>query len=991
MDSDALRPLFRQEYQRVRAQLLPLLEALDPQRLDKDAVEPLRRRFLALKSAAGVVRLDWLERLAELAEQRLGQALAGSRPLVDADLRAMRAMLDLAAPIAEAEGAAWGAAAESARAAVAPLFAQLRGQRSGEQPLAGAQAAAQAAAPAVPPAVPPAAEAPAPPPAAPPAASPPPAAAAAASRPPVIAPALPPASAAAAKGKAAMQGKMLELFRHEVGEHGDAIQRALLRMEASPEQAVTQVMPIMRAAHAIKGAARAVRVEPAVQLAHAFEDRLQAAQRGSAPISTADVELFLQVNDLLLQVAREAAEPQAATQEAVRRALAALALSSRPADATLTGTLPAPLQSAAPAQPAPPAAAPVAAPPPSDAVPPPATQVAQQPASAPPAEVAQPPSAQAPARGATIAVAEALAAKGDGTLRVLAEPVNALLGLSAQQVVESAQLRSFQMELRQLRLDAKAAIDQLEELHQLLGAPQVGTEIGSAIHALRNGLRDKRKRLGEFSDHFYAYAGGAEHMAQRMYRNAMQIRLRPLGDILMGFPRMVRDLARKLDKRVRLVMQGEELSLDREVMERLEAPLTQLLRNAIDHGIEPAPLRAAAGKPEVGEIRIRVQPHAGMLALDVADDGGGIDPERIRRTLVKRGMHALEAQRLSRADLYEQLFKPGFSTADEVTEVSGRGVGLDVVRASLHDIGGSVRVSSTLGVGTTFHLLVPLSRSVVRAVVVDVAGEVYGFPLARIGRLLRVPASALPAGRRVHYVHVAGSNVRLVSLASLLELGEAPLADDTITAVAIDNHNRPFAFVVGRVLGEFDLSVRPIDARLGRVSDLSAAALLPDGRPVLIIDVDDLLRSAERQDDPRTLTRAAGAADGGAARQRRILVTDDSISVRELVRQLLVGRGYHVEVAVDGSDAWRKVRDEPFDMLITDVDMPRMDGIQLTRSVKQDPNLRKMPVMIVSYRDHPEDRARGMEARADCYVTKSDFHDERFLELVGDLLGAVDA
>ncbi|MCX8005238.1 MAG: response regulator, partial [Burkholderiaceae bacterium] len=578
----------------------------------------------------------------------------------------------------------------------------------------------------------------------------------------------------------------------------------------------------------------------------------------------------------------------------------------------------------------------------------------------------------------------------DSTLRVQAEPVNALLGMSAQQVVESAQLRNFQGELRQLRLDAKTAIDQLEELHQLLGAPQVGTEIGSAIHALRNSLRDNRKRLGDFSDHFYAYAGQAEHMAQRMYRHAMQIRLRPLGDILMGFPRMVRDLARKLDKRVRLVLQGEELSLDREVMERLEAPLTQLLRNALDHGIEPAPVRLAAGKPEVGELRIRVQPHAGMLAVEVSDDGGGIDPERIRRTLVKRGLHALEAQRLSRAELYEQLFKPGFSTAAEVTEVSGRGVGLDVVRASLHDIGGSVRVTSSVGVGTTFHLLVPLSRSVVRAVVVDVAGEVYGFPLARIGRLLRVPASALPVGRRVHYVHVAGSNIRLVSLASLLELGEAPLSGEEITAVAIDNHNRPFAFVVGQVLGEFDLSVRPIDARLGRVSDLSAAALLPDGRPVLIIDVDDLLRSAERQDDPRALTRA-GAGDAASTRQRRILVTDDSISVRELGRQLLVGRGYHVEVAVDGSDAWRKVRDEPFDMLITDVDMPRMDGIQLTRSVKQDANLRKMPVMIVSYRDHPEDRARGMEARADCYVTKSDFHDERFLELVGDLLGAADA
>ncbi|MCU0753907.1 MAG: response regulator [Xanthomonadales bacterium] len=449
---------------------------------------------------------------------------------------------------------------------------------------------------------------------------------------------------------------------------------------------------------------------------------------------------------------------------------------------------------------------------------------------------------------------------------------------------------------------------------------------------------------------------------------------------------MVRDLAERLGKRVQLKIEGSERFVDRDVLLKLEAPLTQLIRNAIDHGVEAPAERRAAGKPEAATLSIRVEPWQGMLLIELSDDGRGVDPDRVRQRLLDTGQDARRVQSMDQAALLDQLFAAGFSTAARVSELSGRGVGLDLVRQSLHEIGGSVRISSQRGVGTSFQLLVPVSRAVVRSVVVRVAGEQYGFPLARIERLLKLPHTELAERSLWQFVHLGGQNVVLLSLAGLLELGPARETGDLV-AVVISDQQHQYAFAVEAVLGEFDLNVRPIDPRLGRVADLSAAALLPDGSPVLLIDVDDLLRNAERTERE---ARVAGIGRPQRTTQRRALVVDDSISVRELERQLLRGAGFEVEVAVDGADGWNKVRDSRFDIVITDVDMPRMDGIALTRSIKQDPRLRHLPVVIVSYRDRPEDRARGLEARADSYITKSDFQDERFLAVVADLIGPVD-
>jgi two-component system sensor histidine kinase and response regulator WspE len=380
-----------------------------------------------------------------------------------------------------------------------------------------------------------------------------------------------------------------------------------------------------------------------------------------------------------------------------------------------------------------------------------------------------------------------------------------------------------------------------------------------------------------------------------------------------------------------------------------------------------------------------------MLAIDISEDGAGIDLARVRARLVDSGRLGSEAAAaLSEQALREHLFAPGFTTRSEVTEVSGRGVGLDVVRESIERLDGSVRLSTRQGHGTTFHLLVPISRAVTRALAVRSASEVYAFPSLRIDRVVRGERGDVVSEQGLQYLPLSGRNIGLVPLAELLDLGITRSQGERLDVVVVEHQGRLVGFVVDEFLGEYDLATRPLDARLGRVADVGAVALLTDGTPVVLLDVDDLMRSALGR-ERASLAAAAQPADGGTARRKRVLVVDDSISVRELERQLLAGRGFEVEVAVDGVDAWTRLRDESFDLLITDVDMPRMNGIELTRSIKQDPRLRSLPVVIVSYRDRPEDRRRGLEARADSYLTKSDFQDESFLKLVHQLIGSAQA
>jgi len=417
------------------------------------------------------------------------------------------------------------------------------------------------------------------------------------------------------------------------------------------------------------------------------------------------------------------------------------------------------------------------------------------------------------------------------------------------------------------------------------------------------------------------------------------------------------------------------------------------LRNAVDHGCETPEQRQLASKSPEGTILLEARHSAGTLLVTVTDDGGGVQLERVRERVLKQKLASpAVAEQLTKAELLEFLFLPGFTLKDTVTEISGRGVGLDVVQNMVRSVRGNLRISTQPGRGLRVQLQLPLTLSVLRALLVEVAGEPYAFPLAQITRALRLQREGIETLENRPHFRFDGQQVGLLAAHQVFDCGPPKPAGNDLPVVVLGDRNARYGLVVDRFLGERELVVQPLDGRLGKVKDISAAALMEDGAPVLIVDVDDMVRSIEKLLSEGLLTQVQrGGLELTDRKQKRILVVDDSLTVRELVRKLLANRGYLADVAVDGMDGWNAVRASHYDLVITDVDMPRLDGIELAALIKKDPQLKSLPVMIVSYKDREEDRLRGLEAGADYYITKDSFHDEALLQAVVDLIGAPDA
>jgi two-component system sensor histidine kinase and response regulator WspE len=407
----------------------------------------------------------------------------------------------------------------------------------------------------------------------------------------------------------------------------------------------------------------------------------------------------------------------------------------------------------------------------------------------------------------------------------------------------------------------------------------------------------------------------------------------------------------------------------------------------VDHGLESPDQRRAAGKPDTGKIVLSARHHAGMLTVQVRDDGRGINPKAVRRKVLDRQLVPPDlVANLGRDELFEFLFLPGFTTAGAVTEVSGRGVGLDVVQSMVQEVSGSVRVESEPGHSTTFTLRLPVTLSVMRAALADISGEPYAFPLSRLQRILRVdPDECHPVQGRQQLL-LDGRSVGLIGGAEIFGLTETRAAGGQLSVIVLGEGDRLYGLVVDRFIGEQDLVVRPLDSRLGHVPHISSAAIMDSGEPLLIVDVEDLLRSMQQRLSEGRLRGLRSLSHQEASRAKRVLVVDDSLTVREVERQLLGAHGYDADVAVDGRDGWTALSTGSYDLLITDIDMPRMNGIELIQAVRGDERLADLPVIVVSYKDREQDRLLGLEAGANAYLTKGSFHDDTFINTVSDLM-----
>jgi two-component system chemotaxis sensor kinase CheA len=467
----------------------------------------------------------------------------------------------------------------------------------------------------------------------------------------------------------------------------------------------------------------------------------------------------------------------------------------------------------------------------------------------------------------------------------------------------------------------------------------------------------------------------------RLTGTARRLRQRSLRDLTETLPRVVRDVAVEVGKQARLVVTGEDVEADRVVVEALREPLLHLVRNAVDHGLETPAERRAVGKPEEGNITVAVTLRGDRLRVAIGDDGRGLDLAAIRRGIEQRGRIAPGDP----AALQRTIFDEGFSTRERATTLSGRGVGLGIVRVSVERVGGTVDVASHAGRGATFTLEVPLSIATLRALTVDVDGSLFGIPSAYVQRVDRIEARRVARIDGRAMLTGDGPPTPVVALATLLGAPFAdPPATDLLQLVTVETSGQRLALVVDDLRDERELIVRPLDHGGAAASALTVgAALLGDGEVVLVLGVAVLMG-----DTTTIATIAMPLTDRFDPSTRRILVVDDSITSRTLEQSVLSAAGYDVVTAVDGLEGWRVIERGDVSLVVSDVEMPHLDGIGLCQRIRASQRTASLPVILVTSLDQPSERARGLEAGADAYVTKSGFDQDILLDTVRQLLGA---
>ena len=790
---------------------------------------------------------------------------------------------------------------------------------------------------------------------------------------------------------------MIELLRVEAESQAQILTDGLLALESDPSN-LEEIEKMMRAAHSVKGAARMVGLDPIVTIAHSLEDCFVAGQKGELIIQQAHIDLFLSGVDLLNTIVHLQGEAGSKWLKDNYSSLDNfvnncnnIILSHGSATPTVKTISPAPIPvtpkpAAAPQKHAPVTASATA----TEAKAPPVTKARKSSTTIKPVKKEdllkrKPKSTNDKKQNESKKPAQNTK---DAAIRVSASSLNRLMGLAGESMVESRWIRPFADSLLTLKRRQVDLIGSLDVLRDAIESIDIDDQSGGIMKETQQKAASCREVLTNHISELESYDRRVTNLADRLNREVITSRMRPFSDGVQGFQRMVRDVARSLGKQVKLEIEGLSTQVDRDILEKIEAPLNHLLRNSVDHGIEMPNDREAEGKPSQGTIKLQAGHSSGMLTILIEDDGKGVNTERLREKIIEKNMTTTDmALNMTDAELMEFLFLPSFSTRDQVTEISGRGVGLDVVHSVVQEMRGVVRATSELGKGTRFHMQLPLTLSVIRALLVEISGEPYAVPLARIDQTLKIERDDIETLEGRQYFTLGSQHIGIVSAHQVLDLDAPPTSEGQIQLIILGERLNRYGLLVERFLGERDLVVQVLDARLGKIKNIAAAAILDDGTPTLIIDVDDLLRSVDVIISKDRVDNVSKVGEDGHHEIKRILVVDDSITVREVERNLLEAQGYVVDVAVDGMDGWNAARMSNFDLIISDVDMPRMNGFEFVSMLKRDPRLKATPVMIVSYKDREEDRIRGLEAGADYYLTKGSFHDDTLMNAVEDLIG----
>jgi two-component system chemotaxis sensor kinase CheA len=753
-------------------------------------------------------------------------------------------------------------------------------------------------------------------------------------------------------------GKLRATFRIEAEEHLQAISSGLLELEkAIPDERRQELVEnIFREAHSLKGAARSVNLMAVVTLCQALESVFSAFKRRAVSVLPAHLDLLHETVESLSQLVKSAeGEPQPSDEGRAAQLLEGLQ-EIRQGSPRAAGRE----KSAGPA------AAPRQAP-----------------------EGPTPPSSEKGGAADTVRIRiarldslflqaqEALAAGLNARRQVVV-----WRDILAEVVAGRRRLRELNPDLQALRRNLEAPATSPRDARRALPGQRVLEYLsgqGDFLKSLESRLRSAARMVELDQDEL-------DSTLKTLLEEAKQTLMLPCSGLLGIFPPLARSLAREQGKDVRLAIQGEDIEIDKRILEELKDPLTHIVRNCIDHGIEKPELRQRTRKPAVGTVTILLAQRNGKIELTVSDDGAGIDIEKVRAAAVKHGLFTPEeAAQLDGHRALDLVFESGISTSPMITDLSGRGLGLAIVREKVERLGGIVTVESRPEVGTTLRLVLPVTLATFRGVLLRVTDQHFVIPTAQVERVLRMERKEIKTVENQETIPLDGQAVSLVRLGEVLELAPRTRLEtggEQVTMMVLRSGEKRIAVAVEEVLSEQEVLVKSLGKQLARVRNIAGATVLGAGRVVPILNVPDLMKSAIK-------VRAAAVPAVVAAEipaRRAVLVAEDSITARTLLKNILESAGYDVKTAVDGTEALTMLKSERFDLLVSDIDMPRMNGFELTAKVRADKKFPELPVVLVTALESREDRERGIEAGANAYIVKSNFDQSDLLSVINRLI-----
>ncbi|MDQ6993033.1 MAG: response regulator [Mariprofundus sp.] len=758
--------------------------------------------------------------------------------------------------------------------------------------------------------------------------------------------------------------QILDVFSIELEEQLLSISNSLLQLERASSEVdrVAELESIFRAAHNIKGAARAIDVKHVADIAHHLESLFsQLKQQSGEQSSTHAIDLAFETLDVIkscMTAYLSDKEPEidlAQLYERLECSLEVIATQNT-----------------------------VTEPPSVSEVVPVAPDVVTLDGISGDAHVQQAVATSRVEEPAKL-VGTALS---DGILRVSAAKIDQLIASGEEMQSAHTEMGLHSVEMKQLKNEMLQLCELLQpikfmlktnrftpsqkklygELKKVVNIGQVMKQRSECLHAsMHTAMVDFGFVTAELNDNLYA------------------LRLVAATKLMQEISRLVRDTGRSLGKEVQLEVHGDEIEIDRVILDELKAPLIHLIRNSIDHGIESAAERLEEGKPADGLITICFSRSGSEIKITVSDDGRGIDRHKVADAAVKKKLITLEERHgMDAVSQLELIFKAGFSTCEMVTDVSGRGVGLDVVRERLTAIKGRVFVETTSQQGTCFHLYLPRLLSTERGLLVKVAADIYVIPSRSVDRLITVAAADIVKVDGNEAVLIDERPVLIRSLAKTLNLSIASEVEgaDALMLLIIKQGASAVAFLIDDVVHEREVVIKPLMGALSKIPHVLGAAVSASLGVMVVLNSYVLLEQALRSSSDLKLKKE----NHKVVVKQRILLVDDSITTRTLEKSVLESKGYHTSLAVNGSQAWDILQSESFDLIISDVEMPLMNGFELAAKIKGDARLKETPVIIVTSLANDADKKRGIDAGADAYIVKSQFESRALLKLIGQLI-----